>query len=93
MKRGTKRITAILLAAVMMMASAACSSGGNQAASTAPSQPAASAAVSQAESVASAAEEPVTIKLFSNLPDRKSGMGLLEETLIQNYKTEHPMSQ
>lgn len=85
MKRGTKRITAILLAAVMMMASAACSNGGSTAAS---SQQPASTPASQAESAAPA-EEPVTIKLFSNLPDRKSGMGLLEETLIQNYKTEH----
>ena len=35
-------------------------------------------------------EEPVTIQFFSNLPDRASGMGNLEQTLIDKYCTENP---
>ena len=36
------------------------------------------------------AEEAVTIKLFSNLPDRTSGQGLIEQTLIDQYMAENP---
>lgn len=82
MKKSMKSLTAMILASLMLMASAACSNA------TSPASPA-STAVSQEAQSSAVAEEPVTIKLFSNLPDRKSGQGLLEETLIQNYKGEH----
>lgn len=36
------------------------------------------------------AEEEVTIHLFSNLPDRTSGQGLIEQTLIDQYMEENP---
>ncbi len=87
MKKSIKSITAIILASFMLMASAACSNTPGVASSAAP--PASTPASQEAQVSSTAAEAPVTIKLFSNLPDRKSGMGLLEETLIQNYKTEH----
>ena len=32
-----------------------------------------------------ASGEDVTIKLFSNLPDRKNGQGLVEQTIIDEY--------
>lgn len=32
-----------------------------------------------------AAGEAVTIKLFSNLPDRKNGQGLVEQMIIDEY--------
>lgn len=33
---------------------------------------------------------PVTLRLFSNLPDRNSGQGLVEQTVIDNYMRENP---
>jgi len=33
---------------------------------------------------------PVTIKFFSNLPDRTTGQGKLEQTLLDNYMKENP---
>lgn len=36
------------------------------------------------------AAEKITIKLFSNLPDRTAGMGKLEQLLIDNYMKENP---
>ena len=33
--------------------------------------------------------EPVTIKVFSNLTDRTSGQGLIEQMLFDNYMAEH----
>lgn len=37
-----------------------------------------------------AVAEPVTIKLFSNLPDRKNGQGLVEQTIIDEYMAANP---
>lgn len=34
-------------------------------------------------------DETVTIKLFSNLPDRKNGQGLVEQTIIDEYMDEN----
>ncbi|MEE0420411.1 MAG: extracellular solute-binding protein [Lachnospiraceae bacterium] len=34
--------------------------------------------------------EPVTIKVFSNLTDRKSGQGFVEQTLFDQYMEENP---
>lgn len=34
--------------------------------------------------------EPVTLKVFSNLPDRKNGQGLVEQTIIDEYMAENP---
>ncbi len=35
-------------------------------------------------------EEQVTLKLFSNLPDRKNGQGLVEQQIIDEYMDENP---
>ncbi|MFC5471537.1 ABC transporter substrate-binding protein [Cohnella suwonensis] len=35
-------------------------------------------------------ESKVTLRFFSNLPDRKSGQGLAEQTVIDNYIKENP---
>lgn len=32
----------------------------------------------------------VTLKVFSNLPDRKTGQGLVEQTIIDEYMKENP---
>jgi len=34
--------------------------------------------------------EEVTIKVFSNLPDRKNGQGLVEQLIIEDYMKENP---
>ncbi|MBR1707807.1 MAG: extracellular solute-binding protein, partial [Clostridia bacterium] len=34
--------------------------------------------------------ESVTIKVFSNLPDRTSGQGLVEQTIFDQYMAENP---
>ena len=34
--------------------------------------------------------EPITLKVFSNLTDRKNGQGLVEQTIIDNYMKENP---
>ena len=36
------------------------------------------------------AEDQVTIKVFSNLPDRTSGQGLVEQTIFDQYMAENP---
>ncbi|MDO4276476.1 MAG: extracellular solute-binding protein [Eubacteriales bacterium] len=40
--------------------------------------------------VVSAAEEDVTLKVFSNLPDRKNGQGLVEQMIIDEYMEANP---
>ena len=39
---------------------------------------------------ATKAPEKVTLKLFSNLPDRKNGQGLVEQMIIDEYMTANP---
>lgn len=36
------------------------------------------------------ASEPVTLKVFSNLPDRKNGQGLIEQMVIDEYMAQNP---
>ena len=40
--------------------------------------------------VPASAEEEVTIKVFSNLPDRTNGQGYIEQMLFDQYMEEHP---
>lgn len=35
-------------------------------------------------------ESEVTIRLFSNLPDREIGQGLVEQMIIEDYMEENP---
>ncbi len=43
------------------------------------------------EKVAEAdSDGPVTLKIFSNLPDRKNGQGLVEQMIIDDYMAENP---
>lgn len=52
-------------------------------------EPAAEEAEAEAEETADAGE-PVTLKIFSNLPDRKNGQGLVEQTVIDEYMAANP---
>lgn len=38
----------------------------------------------------SSSDEQITLKVFSNLPDRKTGQGLVEQTIIDEYMAENP---
>ncbi|MDO5425975.1 MAG: extracellular solute-binding protein [Eubacteriales bacterium] len=40
--------------------------------------------------LAASAEEEVTLKVFSNLPDRKNGQGLVEQMIIDEYMEANP---
>ena len=91
-----KLITTLLTAAMMVSTLAGC---GNTDSSTSTSSDVQStaqeetpAADNTADDTAQAADEDtaasgeaVTIKLFSNLPDRKNGQGLVEQMIIDEY--------
>lgn len=82
--------SAAVLASVTVL-SACGSNGNNNAAGSASASPNASASASGgAASGGAAGNEKVTLRLFSNLPDRKSGQGLAEQTVIDNYVKENP---
>lgn len=95
-----KKLLSLLLTAAMAASLTACGSGKD----TAADQPAAQQtkeeqktkeeqpAAEQAEEAqpAEASGEAVTLKVFSNLPDRTSGQGLVEQTLFDSYMAENP---
>lgn len=84
MKR-SKRIASILLISVMVLSVTACK-GSTENTNGGENNP----QISSGEPDSSAStEEPVTIRFFSNLPDRSSSQGQLEQTLIDNYLAEH----
>jgi len=45
---------------------------------------------SAANGKAAAKEDIITLKVFSNLPDRKNGQGLVEQIIIDEYMEENP---
>lgn len=86
-----KKWMAWAMAGAMTLSMAGC--GGSTASSTAASSAASDSAASTADSTASsaaAAGEKVTIKVFSNLPDRTTGQGLVEQTIFDQYMSENP---
>jgi len=56
---------------------------------TKPAAPATTQASQEATTKATDSAAPVTLKVFSNLPDRKTGQGLVEQTMIDNYMKEN----
>ncbi|MDD2992650.1 MAG: extracellular solute-binding protein [Pygmaiobacter sp.] len=83
-----KKLLSIALATSMALSLAAC---GAPASSTASSTaPAADSASSTASSAPAESAEPVTIKVFSNLPDRTTGQGLVEQTIFDSYMAANP---
>lgn len=69
-----KKNVSVILAATMMAASlAGCSSTGS----------------SDPSNSSNASEGTITIRLFSNLPDRKNGQGLVEQMIIDEYMAEN----
>ncbi|MBW5447099.1 extracellular solute-binding protein [Cohnella sp. CFH 77786] len=76
---------AVLMTALIVLTACGGKNDNAQESSPAASSPAASGGAS-----ASAPAENVTLRFFSNLPDRKSGQGLAEQTVIDNYVKENP---
>lgn len=75
-----KKALALILVCVLALGLVAC----NGATSTPVSTPAASDTPASTP-----AAEPVTIKVFTNLPDRTSGQGLVEQTIFDAYMAEN----
>ncbi len=74
-----KKVLSLVLAATMAMgALAGCGSSNSDSSND-----------SASESSESSGDQ-VTLKVFSNLPDRKNGQGLVEQTIIDNYMEENP---
>lgn len=76
--------------AVTLIVSLAACTGGTSSEPAPESQPKSEAPSSSAAPVAEPGAEPVTINLFTNLPDRTSGQGLVEQMLIDAYIAENP---
>lgn len=85
-----KKLMAVTLAATMAVSMAGC--GGDAktdgAADAQTEDTAADAADAQSSSESSG--EEITIKVFTNLPDRKSGQGMVEQMLFDQYMEENP---
>ncbi|MDR2903295.1 MAG: extracellular solute-binding protein [Clostridiales bacterium] len=92
-----KRLLATMLAALMMFSLGACSPSPTPSAPTAPQTDADTKAdatkpadTNQATNETATDAEPVTIKVFTNNPDRTSDQGLIEETIFASYMAENP---
>lgn len=92
MKR--KLLATLLAVAMTATLLAGCT---QKATTTETTKPAAAAATTQASQDATTkatmkatdSAAPVTLKVFSNLPDRKTGQELVEQTMIDNYMKEN----
>lgn len=87
-----KLMASILAAAMAVSMMAGCGDTKDATVDAAADTKTESAGTTEAANVAddSASGEEVTIKLFSNLPDRKNGQGLVEQTLIDEYMLANP---
>lgn len=99
-----KLIASLLTAAMTVSLLAGCGNSDNSASTTADTQsstqdaaPASDDTSSDAADDSAASDdaaadsgEAVTIKLFSNLPDRKNGQGLVEQMIIDEYTAANP---
>lgn len=80
-----KKIIAALLCAAMTIGTL---SGCGSSSDTAPAS--GDSGSSESAGSASAGGDEITIQVFSNLPDRTSGQGLIEQMLFDQYMTENP---
>lgn len=87
-----KKAISILLTAVMAISMLAGCGNKDKSVTTEDAQTAEETAdVSDAtENTGDDTAKPVTIKLFSNLPDRKNGQGLVEQMIIDEYIEANP---
>ncbi|MDD2968840.1 MAG: extracellular solute-binding protein [Lachnospiraceae bacterium] len=87
-----KKLLSMLLAATMVISLTAC--GGSQSdtagESDAPAETKTEETETEAVPTEEATGEAVTIRVFSNLPDRTTGQGFVEQTLFDSYMAENP---
>ncbi len=89
-----RKLTASLLTAAMIMATlTGCgkteettTSSGDAAEGTVAEE----TATDETATEGSASAEPITLKIFSNLPDRNNGQGKVEQMIIDEYMSENP---
>jgi raffinose/stachyose/melibiose transport system substrate-binding protein len=86
--KSISKFVSLAIALILVLSLVAC---GSSSSSNDTSTPAASEETQVVEATAEPAKEaePVTLKFLSNLPDRASGQGLLEQTLLDNYMKEN----
>ena len=85
-----RKVVATLLSALMAVSLlAGCGSKTEKASTDAESSAVVEEQASSESEEAEPAEE-VTIKVFSNLPDRNNGQGLVEQMIIDEYMAENP---
>jgi raffinose/stachyose/melibiose transport system substrate-binding protein len=90
-----KTVQMLSLAIIIAMISVltACGGNSNNGGKETPPTGTPDAASATNSAPASASDTPpdnVTLRFFSNLPDRKSGQGLAEQTVIDRYMSENP---
>lgn len=76
-----KKLLSMVLSLVVATSLVAC--GGSKTGEAKPEQ-------GQATNVDTSSADEVVIKVFSNQTDRKTGQGLIEQTLFDNYMVENP---
>ncbi|NRF93768.1 extracellular solute-binding protein [Paenibacillus frigoriresistens] len=84
LSKKTSSMIALLMAIPMVVSACSSSTSNTKETSAAPSTTAPS------PSAKSTVASNVTLRFFSNLPDRKTGQGLAEQMVIDNYMKENP---
>lgn len=84
-----KRKVISLLVTMVLAVSVLFTGCGNNAAKTGTDSAATKEAASKGEQAGDSAKD-ITLKVFSNLPDRKNGQGLVEQLIIDEYIKENP---
>lgn len=86
-----KPVSILLCAAMTAVVLTACGSSSSNTNSTGSTAAGGTTAANNSGSAAAGASgDAVTIKVFSNLPDRTSGQGLIEQMLFDQYMQENP---
>lgn len=88
MKTSNKLLVLALFIA-MIFSLAACQGGAQPTAATGTVAVATQAPPVATQAPTESPAKPVTLHFFSNLPDRSSGMGKLEQTILDNYMAEN----
>lgn len=83
-----KMLAALLAVAMVATMATGCGSGNGNSSDSKSSNESSSEDSGSGEASDSGAEE-ITLKVFSNLPDRKTGQGLVEQMIIDEYMEEN----
>lgn len=84
-EKRTLKVAALGLSCLLAFSTAGCAKTSSSATTTSTAATSSVAATSSTDTSAK-----VTISLFSDLPDRTTGQGLLEQTIINNYEAANP---